>query len=260
MDLNLKNKVVVISGGGNGIGASIAELAVMEGAKVAIIDFQKEDSSEIAKKLKNQGGAYIWVCKNLNEDSAGEQVIKEVVSAFGRIDVLVNNAGVNDGVGLEKGSPVKFRQSLLNNLGHYFDLTHFALPYLKISKGCVLNISSKTALTGQGNTSGYTAAKGAILALTREWAVELAPAGIRVNAIVPAEVDTPQYESWLSSFPNPQQAKKQITENIPFEKRMTSSEEIAKTAIFLMSSASSHTTGQWVVVDGGYVHLDRAMK
>ena len=122
-----------------------------------------------------------------------------------------------------------------------------------------MNISSKTAVTGQGGTSGYTASKGAQLALTREWAVELLPYGIRVNAIVPAEVMTPQYGKWITTFPNPEEKLRNITSKIPLGKRMTEAAEIASTAVFLLSDKSAHTTGQHLYVDGGYVHLDRAL-
>jgi L-fucose dehydrogenase len=172
---------------------------------------------------------------------------------------VVNNAGANDGIGLEHGSPLSFRKSVEQNLGHYYDLVHFALPYLKTSKGSIVNISSKTAITGQGNTSGYTAAKGAQLSLTREWAVELLPYGIRVNAVIPAEVMTPLYQRWLDTFDNPEEKLDLIQERIPFEKRMTTPQEIANTVVFLLSDRSSHTTGQHIFVDGGYTHLDRAI-
>jgi L-fucose dehydrogenase len=146
-----------------------------------------------------------------------------------------------------------------NNAGHYYYMVHYALPYLKKLKGSVVNVSSKTALTGQGSTSGYVAAKGAILSLTREWAVELLPYGIRVNAVIPAEVWTPMYESWINSQAQPKEKLASITKKIPFENRMTTSGEIADSVVFLLSSRASHITGQWIHVDGGYVHLDRAL-
>jgi L-fucose dehydrogenase len=138
-------------------------------------------------------------------------------------------------------------------------MAHHALPWLKQSKGPIVNISSKTAETGQGNTSAYAASNGGRNALTREWAVELLPYSIRVNAVIVAESMTPLYEKWLQTFNNPEERLKQITQKIPFEHRMTTTEEIANTVAFLLSSKSSHTTGQLIFVDGGYVHLDRAI-
>ena len=177
----------------------------------------------------------------------------------GRLDAVVNNAGVNDSVGLERGTPDRFRESLRTNLHHYYDVAHFALPHLIAARGSIVNIASKVAVTGQGNTSGYAAAKGAILALTREWAAELLPHGIRVNAVVPAEVMTPLYRQWLDTFEFPDEVAAKILARIPFEHRMTLPEEIASAVCFLLSPRAGHTTGQHVFVDGGYVHLDRAI-
>lgn len=150
-------------------------------------------------------------------------------------------------------------QSLERNLVHYYVMAHYCLPHLRASRGAVVNVSSKTALTGQGNTSGYCAAKGAQLALTREWAAALAGDGVRVNAVVPAEVMTPLYRNWLESFGAPEDRLAAITARIPLGRRMTTADEIAATAVFLLSARASHTTGQWVFVDGGYTHLDRAL-
>src|SRR5690606_30631530 len=117
----------------------------------------------------------------------------------------------------------------------------------------------KTAVTGQGGTSGDAASNGDRNALTREWAVELLPYSIRVNAIVVAECATPQYDTWIQSLNNAKETLRKITDRIPLEHRMTTAEEIAYTAVFLLSEKSSHTTGQLLYVDGGYVHLDRAL-
>jgi len=148
---------------------------------------------------------------------------------------------------------------LRRNLLHYYNMAHFALPHLKHSRGAIVSIGSKTAVTGQGSTSGYASSKGAVMALTREWAAELLPYGIRVNTVLPAEVMTPLYRQWLDTFPNPQEKLETILSKIPLDKRMTTAEEIASTAVFLLSGKSSHTTGQHLFVDGGYVHLDRAL-
>lgn len=209
--------------------------------------------------IEQEGGRAWSIEAELSVTANCKKVIEQTVAKFGRLDGLVNNAGVNDGVGLEKGDPQKFMESLQKNLLHYYSLAHYALPHLKQSRGTIVNIGSKVATTGQGNTSGYAASKGGINALTREWAVELLPYSIRVNTVIPAEVWTPLYENWINSLPNPQEKLQSIVSKIPFEKRFTTSEEIADTTVFLLSGRSGHTTGQILYVDGGYTHLDRAI-
>jgi NAD(P)-dependent dehydrogenase (short-subunit alcohol dehydrogenase family) len=161
-------------------------------------------------------------------------------------------------VGLEQ-SPAEFMGSLQRNLFHVFAVTHFALEALKKTRGSIVNISSKVAFTGQGHTSGYAAAKGGVNALTREWATALARDGVRVNAVAPAECDTPHYQKWFEAQPNPAEARAAIEKMIPLERRLTTPEELALSAVFLASPCSSHTTGQIIFVDGGYTHLDRAL-
>ncbi len=259
MDLHLKDKVVIVTGGAKGIGEAIVLGLVQEGAIAVIVGRASAASADLKSRIDKEGGRSHVINTELGKSDVCKAIVAEVVEQFGRIDGVVNNAGVNDGVGLVNGSPEKFKESVTFNLTHYYDLVHYAFPYLKESKGSIVNVSSKTALTGQGNTSGYAASKGAQLSLTREWAVELAQYGIRVNAIVPAEVMTPQYENWIKTLGNPEEKLESITSKIPLEKRMTTSEEIAAMSVFLLSDRSSHTTGQWLFVDGGYVHLDRAM-
>lgn len=254
MDLSLTNKVILISGGAKGIGGAITQALQNEGAIPVIID-----PSETEGKTILAGGNGLQVPIRLEKPEDSQKAVHQAISAYGRIDGLVNNAGANDSVGLADGSPEAFAKSLEKNLMHYYDLAHFALPYLKKSKGNIVNISSKTAITGQGGTSGYVAAKGAQLALTREWAAELLPYQIRVNAVIPAEVYTPLYENWIRTFPNPEDKLNEITKRIPLGKRMTTPEEIAHMVVFLLSEKASHITGQHLFVDGGYTHLDRAL-
>lgn len=256
MDLHLQEKVILISGGAKGIGGAIAKGLIDEGAIPVIIDPSEKEGQELLTLAK---GKALHLKKRLFSPEDAHSVVQEVLQVYGSIDGLVNNAGTNDGVGLENGSPEDFLKSVERNLGHYYYLAHYALESLKKSKGSILNISSKTAITGQGNTSGYVAAKGAQLALTREWAVELLPYQIRVNALVPAEVYTPMYASWIQSFPDPKQKLAEISRRVPLENRMTTAEEIAAMALFLLSEKASHITGQHIFVDGGYTHLDRAL-
>src|SRR5947209_10846192 len=255
MDLELKNKVVMVTGGAKGIGAAIVKAAAAEGAIPVIVD----RDVEAGNRLHSQVPTSDLIIAELSAAEGSYSVIQKAIEKHGRLDALVNNAGINDKVGLEHGSPEQYVESLGRNLLHYYNLAHFALPHLKKSRGCIVNISSKTAVTGQGGTSGYASAKGAILALTREWAAELLDYGIRVNAIVPAEVMTPLYRQWLDTFPDPEQKLQTVLAKIPLENRMTSPDEIAAMVMFLISANAGHITGQHLFVDGGYVHLDRAL-
>ncbi|QNH63523.1 SDR family oxidoreductase [Hymenobacter sediminicola] len=259
MDLQLQDKVILVSGGAKGIGEGIVQVLAQEGAVPVIIGRNGADNQAAVAAVVAAGGRAGQVVAELSDPAHCEAAVRAAVVQFGRLDGLVNNAGVNDGVGLEHGSYEGFVASLHRNLVHYYLLAHHALPELKKSRGSIVNISSKTAETGQGNTSAYAAANGGRNALTREWAVELLKYGIRVNAVVVAECWTPQYESWIQTLANPAEKLREITARIPLENRMTTAEEIANTTAFLLSARSSHTTGQILHVDGGYVHLDRAL-
>jgi NAD(P)-dependent dehydrogenase (short-subunit alcohol dehydrogenase family) len=248
MNLSLENKVIIVSGGARGIGEGIVKILLAEKAVPVVID-QRMSSIEGVKTIQ----------ADLTNPAVCATAIEKIAKEFGSIDGLVNNAGVNDGVNLANGNYQAFIDSLHKNLIHYYLLAHHALPYLKTSKGAIVNISSKTAETGQGGTSAYAAANGGRNALTREWAVELLPFGIRVNAVIVAECYTPMYQEWIQTQDKPEEKLKAIQANIPLGQRFTTPEEIGQTVSFLLSDKSSHTTGQLIHVDGGYVHLDRAL-
>lgn len=254
MDLRLRGKAALVTGGANGIGEATCRLLVAEGAQVAIVDRNRECGEALALEL---GEEVRFVHADLTAETACRGAVEATVAAFGGIDMLVNNAGVNDGIDLER-SPSDFMGSLQLNLFHVYAMTHYAREHLRKAQGVVINLSSKVSVTGQGATSGYAAAKGAVNALTREWAVAFAKDGVRVNCVVPAECDTPQYQNWFDSLPNPEETRAAIEALVPFGKRMTSKEELAAMIVFLASPVSAHTTGQIVFVDGGYTHFDRA--
>ena len=259
MNLHLENKIIIVTGGAKGIGLGICKVLALEGAIPVIIGRKDSDNQLAIKEIEAAGGIAKSVVAELTKPEDCENAIKQIVAEFGRIDGLVNNAGVNDGVGLENGNYNSFIESMHKNLVHYYLMAHHALPELKKSKGSMVNIGSKTADTGQGGTSAYAASNGGRNALTREWAVELLKYGIRVNAVIVAECYTPLYNTWIQTFENPEEKLKQITDKIPFENRMTTAEEIANMVVFLLSEKSSHTTGQLIYVDGGYTHLDRSI-
>lgn len=259
MDLQLKDKVIIVTGGSKGIGHGISLVLANEGAVPVIVGRDRESILEVVEQIQKSGGKAYYALAELTDPEQCRAAVERTVQEFGKIDGLVNNAGINDGVGLENGNYEDFLRSINRNLTHYYLMAHYALPELKKTQGPIVNIGSKTAVTGQGGTSGYAAANGGRNALTREWAVELLPYNIRVNAVIVAECYTPLYDRWIKTFDDPEEKLKGITDKIPLQKRMTTAEEIANTVAFLLSNRSSHTTGQLLYVDGGYTHLDRAI-
>lgn len=257
MELGLKGRVIIVTGGSSGIGAAIAEELVEQDAVAVILDRQEPDAGVLAR-YQERSPSTGWIAVDLTDDDQCAAAVAEALKRNGTIQGLVNNAGVNDAVGFD-AEPQEFRASLDRNLVHHFTMARLCLPALKQQHGSIVNISSKVALTGQGGTSAYAAAKGGVLALTREWAAELARDGVRVNAVVPGETMTPMYEAWLRGFENSEEKLKGIIRNIPLGSRMTKAAEIATSVVFLLSDWSGHTTGQTLVVDGGYSHLDRAL-
>ena len=260
MNLELKGKVVVITGAAGmkgSIGETMLQHLVAEGAIPAIID-RNDTGFGYVKEIQEKGIDATFCKTDVTDAEQIENAVKTITEKYGRIDVVINNVGVNDGVGLD-ASYEDFMWSLKLNMVSYFLVVKHALPYLKASKGNILNIGSKVSLTGQGGTSGYAASKGGVLGLTREWAVDLIKAGIRVNAIIIAESWTPAYDTWIKTLENGEAKLKSIIKKIPLGNRMTTPDEIAHTALFTISNKSSHTTGQFIFCDGGYVHLDRSL-
>ena len=255
MDLGLRDKIVLVTGGAKGIGAATVKAFLAEDSKVVLVDRDADEGSALSK---SSGSKVSFIEADLTNLKSCKEAVEQTVSLFGGLDVLVNNAGFNDGLGLDT-PPEKFMVSVQNNLLHVYAMTHYALPQIRKGPGCILNLGSKVSVTGQGQTSAYAAAKGAISALTREWAVALATDKIRVNCVIPAECLTDQYEHFFQSQTDPDAAKKAIADLVPFAQRLTTPEEIAQTIVFLASDCSSHTTGQLVYVDGGYTHFDRAV-
>ncbi len=260
MDLGLKDKIVVVTGAAGvkgSIGETIVQALAHEGAIPVIVD-RNDRGHGYAEALQQRGIDSIFVQTDLSKPSQIEAAAKTIGEKYGRIDALINNVGVNDGAGLD-GSMEDFMYSLKLNLVSFFAMTKYCLPYIKKAKGNILNIGSKVGLTGQGATSGYAASKGGVLGLTREWAVDLIKDGIRSNAIIIAESWTPSYDTWIKTLENGEEKLQAITKKIPLGNRMTTPQEIADTCLFTISGRSSHTTGQFITVDGGYVHLDRSL-
>lgn len=260
MDLGLKNKIVVVTGAAGikgSIGETIVQSLANEGA-IPVIVCRNDRGYGYQKELQERGIDAIFVKTDLSDPAQIEKAAKTIGDKYGHIDVLINNVGVNDGAGLD-ASIDDFMYSLKLNLVSFFAMTKYCLPYIIKAKGNILNIGSKVALTGQGGTSGYAASKGGVLGLTREWAVDLIKHNVRSNAIIIAESWTPAYDNWIKTLDDGAEKLKSIVKKIPLENRMTTPQEIADSCLFTISEKSSHTTGQFIFVDGGYVHLDRSL-
>ena len=257
MDLQLKDKVIIVTGGASGIGESIVNKLSNEGAIPCIIDYNQALLSQLSDDYNHQDKQFLALHADLTNPDECIKAIAEIINKYGKIDGLVNNAGLNDGVSLEHGTSEAFLRSLQRNVSHYYSMAHFAIEHLKASQGTIVNICSKVAETGQGGTSGYAAANGIRLELTRDWAQELLSFGVRVNAVVVAECFTPQYKWWVNQQADPLAVLNNIREKIPLGKRLTTPDEIAETTIFLLSPKSNSINGELFHVDGGYVHLDR---
>jgi L-fucose dehydrogenase len=260
MDLGLKGKVVIITGAAGlkgSIGETILQKLAEEGAIPAVID-RNDRGFTYVEELQKKGVDALFCKTDVTKPEEVESAIQAISKKYGRIDAVINNVGVNDGVGLD-ASYEDFMWSLKLNMVSYFLVVKHALPLLKESKGNILNIGSKVGLTGQGGTSGYAASKGGVLGLTREWAVDLIKYNIRSNAIIIAESWTPAYDAWIKTLENGKEKLKSIVKKIPLENRMTTPTEIADQCLFTISDKSSHTTGQFIAVDGGYVNLDRSL-
>ncbi|WP_010179027.1 SDR family oxidoreductase [Aquimarina agarilytica] len=260
MDLKLKDKIVVVTGAAGlkgSIGETIVQALANEGA-IPVIVCRNDRGFGYEKELKDKGIDALFVKTDLSDHTQIEAAATLIKKKYGHIDALINNVGVNDGAGLD-ASVDDFMYSLKLNMVSFFAMAKYCLPMLKKAKGNILNIGSKVALTGQGGTSGYAASKGGVLGLTREWAVDLIKFGIRSNAIIIAESWTPAYETWIKTLENGDEKLQSIVKKIPLENRMTTPQEIADQCLFTISEKSSHTTGQFITVDGGYVHLDRSL-
>lgn len=258
MKLDLKNKVILVTGGAGGIGESIVRTLAIEGAIPVILDWkQKEECEDLIRELdvEHIDGAYLRA--DLTDEDQVVEAVRTCLLRFETIDGVVNSAGADDPVGLQS-TPEQFRQALEQNLTQCFTVVRHTVHYLRQSApSAIVNIGSKIAFTGQGGHSGFAAAKGGLVALTREWAVDLAKDRIRVNAVVPSEVWKSKNDGWRNgSVDSPEELKK-VESRIPLEGRLTEPQEIADMVVFLLSPRSSHTTGQIIHVDGGSVHLDR---
>lgn len=236
MNLQLQCRVILVAGSASGIGEAIVQTLAAEQAIPCILHNDEENGKRLVAQLRSIRSEAHFFPVELPDAEACEEVVQLIAARLGRIDGIVNNTGPDDGVGLAQGEHHRFLQSLHNHVGHYYSISRAGLPALKRAGGSIVNIISKTAFTGGGNTSGSAAANGARSGLVTGLAEELKPYHIRVNGIVVADG------------------------KVPLGKRCTTSREVADMAAFLLSPVSAAINRQTIFVDGGYVHLDRSIR
>ena len=254
----LKNKVLFVTGAAQGIGYEIAKEFAANGAKVALSDLQEDKVKEAAEKLKSEGYESIGIKCNVTSETEMEAALNQTYDHFGRIDILINNAGMQHVDLIEDFPTEKFEKLVSIMLTAPFIAMKHVLPFMKKQKtGTILNMASINGLIGFAGKAAYNSAKHGVIGLTKVAALETAEYGITVNAICPGYVDTPLVQNQMKDL-----AK---TRNVPIEnvvkevllplvpqKRLLTVQEIADYAVFLASDKARGVTGQAIVIDGGY--------
>jgi NAD(P)-dependent dehydrogenase (short-subunit alcohol dehydrogenase family) len=250
--MRFASKVAAITGGAQGIGRGCVEVFHGEGARLAIIDRDQNAADRLVETLNAQrpDSARAYACDVADEVRLRE-AIDRLAMDFGSLDCLINNAGIHPpDTPLEQMSLAQVRQVFEVNFYSTYIASQTALPYLRKSRGTIINMSSMTAVLGQKNSAAYAASKGAQLSFTKALALELAADGIRVNAVLPSNVDTPLMRAWASSLADPQSALERIAQLQPLG-RMAMPQEIGRVCLFLASEDASFITGQGIEADGG---------
>lgn len=247
MTKRLDGKIAIVTGGGRGIGRAIARAMAREGAVVVIIDRNQELGSQTAADLVAAGGQAEFIPADVSHKEEVEQVVARVLERYGRVDILVNNAGVHDARPFwEEPEELWDRMYRVNVLGTVFPSQAVVRHMMTRKQGVIVNIASKAGVVGEPGHAAYSASKGAVISLTREMAIELAPYGIRVNAVCPGPVET---DMLYTAIPD-EAARRELAASVPLG-RLGRPEDIAETVVFLASDESAWCTGQAISVDGG---------
>ena len=245
--MRLENKVALISGGAKGMGAVEAKLFAKEGAKIVIGDLLEVEGRKVEAEINETGGECLFVPLNVTNEAQWEQAVSAAVGRFGKLDILINNAGIFRTSTVEETSSEDWDQVMDINAKGVFLGTKSAIPAMRESGGgSIVNISSVAGLTGSKSTSAYNASKGAVRLLTKSTAIQYASEGIRANSVHPGTIETPMTEGFLAN----DTMRKDRMDRTPIG-RLGKPEDVAYGALFLASDESSFMTGSELVIDGG---------
>jgi len=245
--MDLKGKVAIITGSGAGIGEEAALKFAAMGVKVCC-NSVTDSAAKVAEKIRGQGGEAIFVQADVSQPKDVEKLIAETVKNFGGIDILVNNAGIVLSGTVENTTPDDWEKTLAVNVKGVFLVSQAALPYLKKTRGTIINTSSVVALKGLKDRFAYTASKGAVSAMSRSMAADLLEAGIRVNCLCPGTTYTPSLEQRFKKFPDYEKAKANFIARQPMG-RLGEACELADAIVYL--AQATFCTGTELSVDGG---------
>jgi NAD(P)-dependent dehydrogenase (short-subunit alcohol dehydrogenase family) len=254
----LKDKVALVTGAASGIGRATAVLLAREGARVVATDISSA-GEEVARELRAEGGQALFVAHDVTDEVAWHAVMSRTLESHGRLDVLVNNAGISTSRPVTELSLAEWREQLAVNLDGVFLGIKYAVRTMRAGGrgGSIINVASVSGLVGSPGTAAYSASKGGVRMLSKAVAMECAGDRIRVNAVFPGGVRTPIWQNadWWKGFVakvgSEEEAWKQLDASAPLG-RMGEPEEIAEAILYLASDASSYVTGTELVVDGGY--------
>lgn len=250
--MRLEGKRALVTGGAQGIGEAIVRRFAAEGASVLVADRCAPEGEQMVRELNGAGGRAVFVPTDVTDRAGVRQAIDTAVERFGGLDILVNNAGiVEQDTLLEDESAEEWNRVLGVNLHGAFLNCKYALPHLRQSKGCIVNIASMSGLVATRYCAAYCASKAGVIGLTRALAADYAPYGVRVNAICPAACETPMMKKYFSAYSQEEVAEKVRRLSGPIG-RMCQPDEVAQAVLFLASPQSSYISGVAMPVDGGY--------
>jgi NAD(P)-dependent dehydrogenase (short-subunit alcohol dehydrogenase family) len=249
--MKLKDRVVVITGSGAGIGRASAQEFAREGARVVVADINFPGAEETAQEIAAAGGVARAVEVDVADADSVQRLARETLQAFGNVHVLFNNAAVQVSKTLEETTLEEWNRQMAVNLGGIFLCSKCFLPHLRKTRGNILNMASVNGFFVEPLCAGYCATKGAIIALTKAMAIDHGPEGIRVNCICPGYIDAGMAWGYFEGQPDPATARATAAK-LQALKRIGRPEEVARVAAFLASDEAAYMTGASVIVDGGF--------